>query len=935
MLSLRERIATGIADRYTLHDELGSGGMAIVFRAFDLKHERNVAVKVLRPEIGMALGTERFLQEIKTTAQLSHPNILPLLDSGEVDGLLFYVMPLVEGENLRERMTRERQLSYEDAQQIILEVGDALSYAHSRDVLHRDIKPENIMLESGHAIIADFGIARAISDAGMARLTQTGMVVGTPAYMSPEQAAGDTNLDGRSDVYSLAAVFYEMLVGSAPYDAPTPQGVLVRQLSEEVPRISEERDTVPPIVDYAVTKALQKLPADRYATIHQFVEALKQTELTRAATVELKKFKRKPGSRRKWVAAAVVVASLSGAAALYSASAVEFDERDWILIADFENQTGDSIFDESLNTALTVGLQQSQHVNVFPETRVAETLQRMGRQDVDAIDQAVGIEVAIRENLRVLVVPRIGRVDSVFDITTRIIDPSTGEDLKSRSVRATGRAEVLPALDKLARKLRRDLGESMFAVARRDVELQAATTPSLEALRAWSEGSTHFGQRQYEEASSLFQRALELDSNFALAHQDLGAVFLYQGNRVAGESHFEKALALSESITERERLWIRAEIHNWREQREAAIDAYNVYLGRFPDDIDGWFRVGYAYLRADRRQEAAAAFEHVLSLDPASAAGHINLATVRVRQERNAEAVQSYLRAFEINPAWRVSGNLNHEFGNNYAKLGDRESARAVFELMLVESDAQKAQGRRSLGLLSLSSGKYREGIEELRQSVIQYRTLGSSLSELRSRLFLAEAYRAIGGDTEFRTHLTRVRELAANAAIQPIWLAYAGKAQVRSGMVVETRQLLEDAVARANDDNPNDRAAVALLRGEIASANGEYIEANEQFEMAYALRSDNFYLESLAHGYFASGDFDVAEARYQEIAARKDLGWEGQDSWIMSHYYLGRISEEKGDAAAAAEHYSGFIDIWQEGDEDLVALADARRRLQRIVGER
>ena len=501
---LRELIAAGLADRYTIQDEVGSGGMAIVFSAFDLKHERNVAVKVLRPEIGAALGNDRFVQEIKTTAQLSHPNILSLLDSGEVDGLFYYVMPFVEGETLRERLQRERQLSFEDAQQIVMEVGDALSYAHSRDVLHRDIKPENIMLESGHAIIADFGIARAISDAGMARLTQTGMVVGTPAYMSPEQAAGDPNLDGRSDVYSLGAVFYEMLVGAAPYDAPTPQAVIARQLSEEVPRVSEQRDTVPAVVDYAVTKSLQRLPADRYATIFQFLEALKQTELTRAATVELKKFKRGPKSRKKWVVAAVVVASLVGAAALYSASGVQFDERDWILIADFENQTGDPIFDESLNTALTVGLQQSQHVNVFPETRVAETLQRMGRQEVETIDQTIGLEVAIRENLRVLVVPRIGRVDSVFDITTRIIDPGTGEDLKSRSVRATGRAEVLPALDKLAKKLRRDLGESMLAVARRDVELQAATTPSLEALRAWSEGSHHFGQRRFDEAATVF-----------------------------------------------------------------------------------------------------------------------------------------------------------------------------------------------------------------------------------------------------------------------------------------------------------------------------------------------------------------------------------------------------------------------------------------------
>ena len=935
MPDLQERVTAGLEDRYTIKGELGSGGMAVVYLAFDLKHERNVAVKVLRPEVGLALGTDRFLQEIKTTAQLSHPNILSLLDSGEVDGLLYYVMPYVEGETLRERLAREKQLSYDDAQQIVIEVGDALSYAHSRGVLHRDIKPENIMLESGHAIIADFGIARAISDAGIERLTQVGMVVGTPAYMSPEQAAGAADLDSRSDVYSLGAVFYEMLVGTAPFEAPTPQAVMARQLSEEVPRISEERDTVPPIVDYAVTKALQKHPADRFGTIHQFIEALKQTELTTGETMMLEKAEVRSRSRTKWIAAAIVIVSLFGAAALYSMSGIDFDEHDWILIADFENLTGDSIFDESLNTALTVGLQQSQHVNVFPENRIAQTLQRMERPSVETIDREIGIEVALRENLRILVIPSIGRVDSVYDLTTRIVDPATGEDLKSRSLRASGRAEILPTLDKLAKKLRRDLGESMISVARRDVELVAATTPSLDALRAFSEGRFHFGQRRYEEAASLFRRALELDSNFALAHKDLGAVYYYQNNRPAGEPHFDAALRLSEHVTERERLWIRAEIHNWRGEREDAIDAYNVFLVRYQDDLDGWFRVGYAYLGADQRPEAEAAFRHVIALDSLNAAGYINLATVLARQDRYAEASSNYHKAFEILPAWRVSGNLNHEFGFNYAEMGAIDSARAVFELMLSESDQQRAQGLRSLGLLALSSGKYREGIEQLRQSTIVYRTISSSLSELRSRLFLAEAYRAIGGDSEFRTHVDRVLDIAQAPAISPIWLAYAGKALARSGLLGETRQLLDAAETRMNEGNPNDRAAVALLRGEVASAEGSHIEANEQFEMAYALRSDNFYLEALAHGYFASGDLDAAEARYRELSEMKALGWEGQDPWILSFYYLGRIREDKGDMEGAAEFYSRFLDIWKDGDDELIAFADARDRLQRLVSER
>jgi tetratricopeptide (TPR) repeat protein len=415
----------------------------------------------------------------------------------------------------------------------------------------------------------------------------------------------------------------------------------------------------------------------------------------------------------------------------------------------------------------------------------------------------------------------------------------------------------------------------------------------------------------------------------------LGAVYFYESNRPAGQPHFDAALRLSEHVTERERLWIRAEIHNWRGEREAAIDAYNVFLLRYPDDLDGWFRVGYAYLGADQRPEAEAAFRHVIALDSLNAAGFINLATVLARQNRNAEASVNYHKAFEILPAWRVSGNLNHEFGFNYAEMGEIDSARAVFELMLSESDQQRAQGLRSLGLLALSSGKYREGIEQLRQSTIAYRTIGSSLSELRSRLFLAEAYRAVGGDSEFRTHAERVLDIARAPAISPIWLAYVGKALARSGLIAETHQLLEAAESRMNEGNPSDRAAVALLRGEVASAEGLHIEANEQFEMAYALRSDNYYLEALAHGYFASGELDAAEVRYQDITGMKNLGWEGQEPWILSHYYLGRIREDKGDREGAAEYYSRFIDIWKDGDDELLALADARDRLQRLVSER
>jgi Tol biopolymer transport system component len=279
MADLLERLQQALADRYSVGRELGQGGMATVYLAEDLRHHRQVALKVLKPEIAAVLGAERFLKEIEVTAGLHHPHILPLYDSGGADGQLFYVMPYVEGESLRERLSREKQLPLEDALRVTQEVADALSYAHSHGVVHRDIKPENILLESGHAVVADFGIARALTAAGGTRLTETGLAVGTPAYMSPEQATGSHDLDGRSDLYSLGCVLYEMLVGETPYTGPTPQAILARKLSEPLPRVSVVRETVPAGVEAVLDKALSRTPADRWATAAEFAAALEHPEL--------------------------------------------------------------------------------------------------------------------------------------------------------------------------------------------------------------------------------------------------------------------------------------------------------------------------------------------------------------------------------------------------------------------------------------------------------------------------------------------------------------------------------------------------------------------------------------------------------------------------------------------------------------------------------
>ena len=277
----RTRLSAALVGRYELDRELGHGGMATVWLARDLRHGRQVALKVLRPELGAVIGADRFLAEIRTTAHLQHPHILPLFDSGEADGLLFYVMPLVEGESLRDRLDRETQLPVDDAVRLATEVASALDYAHRHGVIHRDIKPENVLLHDGRALVADFGIALAASRAGGSRMTETGMSLGTPHYMSPEQAMGERELDARSDLYSLGAMAYEMLAGEPPYTGATAQAIVAKVITEKPAPLTARRDTVPPHVAAAIHRALAKLPADRFPSAAAFADAL-----TRPRTVD-------------------------------------------------------------------------------------------------------------------------------------------------------------------------------------------------------------------------------------------------------------------------------------------------------------------------------------------------------------------------------------------------------------------------------------------------------------------------------------------------------------------------------------------------------------------------------------------------------------------------------------------------------------------------
>src|SRR3989441_549200 len=507
-----------LADRYAVERELGRGGMATVFLAEDVKHRRPVAIKVLHPELAAAVGADRFLREIEIAARLQHPHILPLYDSGTAGGFLYYVMPYVEGESLRDRLEREKQLPLEDTLRIAGEVAGALAYAHGHGVVHRDIKPENVMLSGGTAVVTDFGIARAVTAAGDARqLTQTGTVIGTPAYMSPEQATGSAEIDGRSDQYSLACVVYEMLVGEPPFTGPTPQAVMARHSLDAVSPPSIVRASIPDAVEDALLRALGKTPADRFSTTALFAEALARPS---AATGPLRRATRPapaaPRVPRMVLAggAVLILALVLWLAKALTLPAAEggLDPRH-VAVLYFEDLSQDS----SLGY-LTDGLTEAL-INQLAGVRSLEVISRNGVAPYRATDLP---RDSIARLLRAgtLVQGSVETVGTRLRVTVRLVDGTSGSDIRRQSFELA-RADVLVLRDSLAREAARFLRERLGEEIR--VREELAGTRSVEAWTALqgAERLRKDAQRlvQHDDAEGAFAVLQRADTLLAAAER--------------------------------------------------------------------------------------------------------------------------------------------------------------------------------------------------------------------------------------------------------------------------------------------------------------------------------------------------------------------------------------------------------------------------------
>jgi tetratricopeptide (TPR) repeat protein len=937
--------------RYRVVSRVGQGGMGEVFLAEDISLARKVALKFLSPGDQVDEAGRRILLEARAAAHLDHPFICKVYEVGEREGRPFLAMEFVDGVTLRDRLL-QRQIPVSAVVRIGREVADALHFAHTRGIVHRDLKPANVMLTpDDHVKVMDFGIAKRISgtsdgDAATAVVgsaTGVGQVTGTFGYMSPEQLRGDS-LDGRSDIFAFGMLLYELLTGRNPFTRPTAIATISAILTEPATPVETIRKDTPPHLAHIVTRCLEKDRDRRYQSLADVRLELEAVESGTASTAAVRKTRRR---WMGWVAAAAVVALTSVGLwmrpAMFSTSraALAFAERDWVLVADFNNLTGDAVFDRSLRLAIEVAIAQSQYVNVFPQNRVAATFARMQRQPDERLDESLATEVAVREGVRAVLACDIAQLGNVYSLTARLIDPHTRAAVLTDSIEAASKDQVLAALGELATRVRSNLGESMKGLSDQSSALPQVTTASLDALKLYADSlKTTTGNDG--QSNAMLQQALALDDDFALAHAELGRRYYLASSRATrelAEKHLVRALSLTNRLTLRERLWIQAVAEDSRGNRERAVDAYKAYLAQYPDDTRALFRLAWTQMATLGDAPAAVeGFGRVLKLEPDNASAQVNLATALSANGDHAAAVPAYQRAFELDPRLAVGVFINHEYGVALAHLGRLDEAARHFEKMKKEGDAaDQPRGFRSMALLEMLRGRYGAAVQELRSAVSLDQTLGQTLSEFRDRLYLISALEATARGGEAAAEWQAVDRLVTTLSLSPNWLWRPVRMRARSGRLADARrylQVMQAWAGKATADSGisrnigDDGAYISAAEAEIALAEGRAARAIERVEPAQRYLKISEPLFTLAAAYAAAGRIDDAIARYEEFVKNPPLGNEGQQVWFEAHLALGKLYEQRGGAADARRVYEALAARWVTGDADITLLRDVRDRL-------
>jgi tetratricopeptide (TPR) repeat protein len=957
-----DRIAQALTGRYRVDREVGAGGMATVYLAEDTKHHRQVAVKVLRPELAASMGSERFLREIEIAAGLSHPHILPLYDSGSSDGVLFYVMPFVDGPSLRDRMTREGALPIADAMRLLREIADALGYAHGRGLIHRDIKPENILLSGTHALVADFGVAKAVSDAaGAASMTATGMALGTPAYMAPEQAMAEPTLDHRVDLYALGVMAYEMLAGRGPFTATSAQQLISAHLTKVPEPVSVHRPEVSAALEAVVMRCLEKDPAARWANAGEVIAAL-DAVLTPVGTTSPvsaagsasgaagasaprggaggnsrdAESATTPAPRRRGpmiaAGAAVLVLALGGFGAMRytqtgrAGTLIGNDvlgANDLVLVSEFENHSGDSTLAATVTDAVRADLQQSRAVQVMSQAAMWGGLKRMGLERGVALPPQKVQELAEREGAKAFVVGDIARLGAGYQLVARVVATKDGSEQLIARATAKNDAELIGALEDVGRTLRKGIGESLRSVGDTP-PLAKVTTASLPALRTYTAAHRAEGLGDRPQAIALAREAIALDSGFASAYALLYVIYSNMDSIAPATVAGERAFALSDRLSEIGRLQAQARVMRVRGDRDGEERAWRRLADMGRDETN------YAnmLLQQGRVVEAEAMQRRGIVSTPRSSTAYWNLAEAQAAQQHWAAADSTARLVAERLPEnpyrYFIASSLllaRRDMDGSEAYLASPDGARMP-SAPLVRCAMHLARGR--LRAWRACSG---------RPEMAEWQGPQLALDEFR---LTGDTTRARATYAPFLSLPTAQRNLDAYDGMI-VLLAEAGH-------IREAEALLDEWRARTGVRDPGYRADSAEAVGAIAVAKGQWdraLAAYRAWRESPGAGSGNLYNRGLSEAaaiYRRQQQPDSAIALYERALATSSLangaGYEA--GWYpQALVALGELHEQLGHKDKAVDYYRTYLNLMKDADAPIAAqVAEIRERVFKLTGE-